>query len=421
MNAKKYNTYSTDFKLAVICGKQVDCNYNNKYYWNTKGKDKILQAIKNDGHEPFADMLFNLNSSITVALTELFSFIHKLVDRTTKTQKLFKSSRGTIVSLWESLKPFVSIQSLCKWFRISESTFFSWKKRVACKTAYTKECPNIYPNQLRDWERRIIEDEYFFNAKYTEYSISDLLGQVMADRKVIIGESLFYEYAALIGETERRKVPRKKRNYKGLRAKNAKDILHMDKSKFAIKNTNGAWANLVADNRSRAILGLTVSVGSHSKYTLLNLKQVINKHNLLDKPFWLVTDDGSENKGEVKLFVKENPNIKHKIAQKNIPYSNSMIESIIKQLKYRYLQKKEFNSLEELTKALTIAVEAYNNRPRKIHLGKTPLQVLNGDEVDLADYAVLKEQTRMERIEENRNFNCLKHLYSLHQFTSTNF
>jgi putative transposase len=340
MKNRKYNSYSTDFKLAVISGKQVDCNYNNKYYWNTKGKDKILQAIRNDEYAPLADMLLELNSNITEALDALFSFIHRLVDRTTKTQKLFKSSRGIIVSLWEALKHFVKPPTLCKWFRISESTFFSWKNRIVCKTSYTKECPNIYPNQLRDWERLILEDEYFFNAKYVDYSISDLLGQVMADRKVIIGESLFYEYASLVGETERRKVPRKKRTYKGLRAQNTKDIIHMDKSKFAIKNTNGAWANLIADNRSRAILGFTVSVGSHSKYTLANLKQAITKHHLLDKSFWLVTDDGSENKGEVKCFVKENPNIKHKIAQKNIPYSNSMIESVIKQLKYRYLPKK---------------------------------------------------------------------------------
>jgi predicted restriction endonuclease len=146
------------------------------------------------------------------------------------------------------------------------------------------------------------------------------------------------------------------------------------------------------------------------------LKQAIAKHNLLDNSFWLVVDDGSENKGKVKLFVKQNPTIKYKIAQKNIPYSNSMIEAVIKQLKYRYLNKKEFDTIEELIEAFTIAVEVYNNRPRKIHLGKTPLQVLNGDEVNLAEYAALKEQTRTERLEENRNFNCLKHLYALPKF-----
>ena len=89
-----------------------------------------------------------------------------------------------------------------------------------------------------------------------------------------------------------------------------------------------------------------------------------------------------------------------------------MVEAVIKQLKYRYLKKKEFDSLDELTNALNIAVETYNHRPRKIHLGKTPLQVLNGDEVDVSEYAQLKELTRMQRIEENKNFNCLKAFYT---------
>ena len=51
--------------------------------------------------------------------------------------------------------------------------------------------------------------------------------------------------------------------------------------------------------------------------------------------------------------------------------------------------------------------------PRKIHLGKTPLQVLDGDEVDLAEYATLKKQVRKERIEENQSFSCLKSLYTV--------
>ncbi len=419
MKTKKYNSYSTEFKLSVISGKEVTCNYNNKYYWKTKGKHKILQALKYDGYDTLVNSLESLNNGIADALNELFSFIHQVIDHTKKTKKLFKKNRGSIVSLWEALKPFVKVEQLCKWFMISESTFFNWKNRVACKTSYTKECPNIYPNQLRDWERRLLEDGYFFNTKYTDYSIANLLGQVMADKKVIIGKALFYEYASLLGETERRKVPRKKMIYEGLRAKKAKDIVHMDKTKFAIKNTNGAWANLIVDNRSRAILGLTVSVSSHSKYTLANLQEAIDKHHLLDKSFWLVTDDGSENKGEVRRFVKKHPKIKHKIAQKNIPYSNSMIEAVIKQLKYRYLKKKEFDSIEGLIEALSNVVEIYNNRPRKIHLGKTPLQVLYGDEVDVADYANLKEQTRKERIEENRNFNCLKHLYTSFDFKNT--
>ena len=407
-----YNSYSTRYKYQAITQKSHNGNYNNYYYWNTKGKAKILQALANDELLNLSKQASTIQHPLSETLTELFSFFQSLLQHSNKTQKLYKKSRGFIVSLWKKLKPYAHNQQLTQWFRISESTFFAWKKRVACKITYTKECPNVCPNQLRDWERRILENDYFLNEKYFDYSIADLLGQVMADGKVMISESLFYEYATLLGETEKRKIPHKKKRYKGLRAASAKDIIHMDRTKFPIKNSNGAWANIICDNRSRAILSVTVCTSSHSKNTLVNLKQAIANHQLLAKPCWLVTDDGSENKGEVKVFVVQHPNIKHKIAQKNIPYSNSMVEALIKQLKYRYLKKKEFDSMDELTNALNIAVETYNHRPRKIHLGKTPLQVLSGDEVDVTEYAQLKELTRLQRIEENKNFNCLKAFYT---------
>jgi hypothetical protein len=416
MMKRQYKSYSTDLKLAVINGKLADCSYSNKHYWLNNGKNKIIQASKCNIIQSSLESITASNSDVIAAFDELFLFIHRIIDLTKKTKNFFKKNRGFVIRLWEILKPLASIEDFCKWFRISESTFFNWKKRKVCKTTYSKECPNIYPNQLRDWERRILEDDYLFNPNYANYSISDLFGQVLADRKVLIGESFFYEYASLIGETEKRKTPRKNRWYKGLKADYPKAIIQMDRTKFTIKNGKRVWVNLIIDNYSRAILGFLVCESSLSKYTLMNFKQAISNHALLEKSFWLVTDDGSENKGEVSAFIKLHPNIKHKIAQKNIPFSNSMIESVIKQLKYNYLKKKEYDSLEELREAINTAIEIFNHRPRKIHLGKTPIQVLHGDEVDLKEFTALKEQVRKERIEENRNFNCMKQFYHLVEY-----
>lgn len=233
----------------------------------------------------------------------------------------------------------------------------------------------------------------------------------MADRKVIIGESLFYEYATTLGETEKRKSKRKNKKYLSLKATHPFEIIHMDKTKISIKNTMGIWVSLIADNYSRTILGYTINFSSHSKHTLQNLKDVLTQHNLYHKSFRLITDDGSENKGEVSQFLKTQSQINGQIAQKDITYSNSMIESIIKQLKYRYLTKFTFDSVEELISELNNAIVEYNNRPRKLHFGQTPMQVLNGHEIHIEEYNLLKENAREERIEENRNFNCLKAFY----------
>ena len=106
------------------------------------------------------------------------------------------------------------------------------------------------------------------------------------------------------------------------------------------------------------------------------------------------------------------PLIKHHIAQITIDFSNSMIEAVIKQLKYRYLKTDEFDSLEHLTECVNEAIIIYNNRPRKIHLGKTPLQVLHGDMPCKTELAELMDNMRQKRLEENRAFNCLRVLCS---------
>ena len=105
------------------------------------------------------------------------------------------------------------------------------------------------------------------------------------------------------------------------------------------------------------------------------------------------------------------PHITHQIAQITIDFSNSMIESVIKQLKYRYLKTDEFESIEQLTDFVYEAIIIYNNRPRKIHLGKTPLQILNEDEQCKTELKTLMEQLREKRIEENKEFKCLKVMY----------
>jgi hypothetical protein len=50
----------------------------------------------------------------------------------------------------------------------------------------------------------------------------------------------------------------------------------------------------------------------------------------------LLTDDGSENYGELKKWIKvsDNPKINHVIAPTGIHFCNSMIEGPNKQLKY---------------------------------------------------------------------------------------
>jgi len=98
----------------------------------------------------------------------------------------------------------------------------------------------------------------------------------------------------------------------------------------------------------------------------------------------IMTDDGTENGGIAKTTAI---NIQHIVAQKDVHFSNSMIEAANKQLKYRFLYHKTITSFDDLKIYMQSAVQDYNNRPYHALGGQTPLEVLAGS---TTNYKILK-------------------------------
>src|SRR5205823_13323464 len=135
---------------------------------------------------------------------------------------------------------------------------------------------------------------------------------------------------------------RLKKCWDGLRAKAAKQILHMDVTIFRPSDHSRAYIYLIMDNFSRAILGWKASFQYSSEIALENLKEVCDKYCLLNSNVQLLVDDGPENNGRVNDFLSTpGMQLKKLIAQVDIRQSNSMIEAANKRMKYDYLFTKE--------------------------------------------------------------------------------
>lgn len=133
MKTASYKSYSTDFKLKAIADKTIECNSNSRYYWQTKGNEKLLQTASTNDSISLSSFLQQKNDDLVLVFDELFAFFNTWIDLSKKTKSLFKKNRNKIVYLWEKLKPFASIEYICKWFNISERTYFNWKNRIVCK------------------------------------------------------------------------------------------------------------------------------------------------------------------------------------------------------------------------------------------------------------------------------------------------
>ena len=98
----------------------------------------------------------------------------------------------------------------------------------------------------------------------------------------------------------------------------------------------------------------------------------------------------------MKTYTKE-------IAQIDIIESNSMVESIIKQLKYYHIYPKNYNTPIDFINDVDHIVNAQRNRPLAVLNGLSPIEVLNGYIPDQNSFATEIGVSRKARLVSNRN------------------
>ncbi|HTE09473.1 MAG TPA: integrase core domain-containing protein [Chitinophagaceae bacterium] len=207
---------------------------------------------------------------------------------------------------------------------------------------------------------------------------------------------------------------RRKIHHTGIRAAPLQ-LLHADTTVFRTADNVKAYIYLVQDNFSRAILQHTVAPDCKAA-TMMELLR--NTYSLYLQPptinlCQLMTDDGSENFGPVQDFLQstENPSLQHIEAQRDVEFSNSMIEAANKNLKYRFLYHKQIADFSHLCQYTVQAIEDYNNRPHDVLGGLTPMEALNGKIID-RDLQHLQIQTaRNIRIAKNKEQKCCSYSF----------
>ena len=144
------------------------------------------------------------------------------------------------------------------------------------------------------------------------------------------------------------------------------------------------------------------------------MEQVVNNYNLHKPTTLLITDNGSENKGELDTYLQNEARcIKKIIARVDIPQANNIVEALHKKFKNEFLQGKRFASHEALLKALPKLIDAYNNQCHDSLFGLTPLEVWNGLLPDKNLYKTMLIQACHKRKLTNTAFNCCTNLRTL--------
>jgi transposase InsO family protein len=164
----------------------------------------------------------------------------------------------------------------------------------------------------------------------------------------------------------------------------------------------------VIDNFSRKLLASVALASASAAQCLAVLVQVVQENAvLLQKPFTLLTDAGSENKGDFDQWALQFPDLVRKlIAMQHITFSNSMAEVAHHIMKGDYIRDHVFHTIEALQAFLDRSRADYNARPAAVHDGLSANAVFAGARPVLGRYKVETRAARAARVSENQKIDC---------------
>jgi putative transposase len=220
-------------------------------------------------------------------------------------------------------------------------------------------------------------------------------------------KAMFYKYAACLNIVRHKACNRRKNHSQGLRASHVLQYIHADITLFKTVDNLVAYIYVVIDNYSRKILNLKVHSQKRASLMFDCLNEVYEQYiKPVKAAATLITDDGCENQGQVSELINDNRYKQHWIAQRDIVYSNSMVESTNKQLKYYDLYTKEFAHFDALKKHEQLMINNHNQRPRIYLNHLTPDEVFNGLQTDKQARSIALADARKARSEANRANAC---------------
>jgi len=353
--------------------------------------------------------LFSENEKIkalSAVLTEIISLYQKIINTSCDKQQLLKQNKHLILDTVEKLKDNISVQKLCEYLPISTRQYYSWKNNMDCKASLLKLCRTKFPTQLTDENLKVIKN-YMENVEFKFLSRATIYWKIIRDSAAVFSKATFYKYCKLLGYHKRPVIKKSKRNTDGIEATRVAEILHTDITYINTADDKTSYLSFVEDNFSKYILSGLANTAPDSEFVKNNIESVVKEYDLFKPVTTLITDNGSENKGELDAWLQsENCIIKKVIARIDIPQANNVIEALHKKFKNEFLQSKKFADHEALVAALPKLIEAYNNQYHDSLFGYSPLEVWNGAVPDKNKYKPILAAANEKRKQVNKQFNC---------------
>ncbi len=403
-----------DTKQLCELPKTTKYNWNQFKHDNYYGTDWVSSYVEQFDNikDVFASAF--LYKSLRFLIETRKGFLNMLQEFSHNKQ-LLKLHADKIIRSIEKMKYLanVNIKTACKYYGVSKDWYYREKTKIVCNISPFQKCYRQHPNQLAVKEISAIENLVNDPVNFGKRKVT-LYYHALRNNLLFCGKSTFNKYASALGYIKpiKFRYPMKK----GVRASRVFEWLHVD---ITIVNTVEDGVQKVAfvkDNFSKGILHYSSTSGKAGSEFIKNIfAETFDTYNLLNaiKPINILSDGGSENKGELLSWVQniQAPPMVTKITAqtKDFPFSNSMSESTHSIYKTEFLNGKYSLNEKSHLKDLERFVEYYNHHRYPTELfGLTPFEVVNGKIPDKNYFKEKIQEARKNRVEVNQKFNDCK-------------
>jgi putative transposase len=382
--------------------------------WKQEANNKYTGCELADFINQEIDLIKRFNQSSNIkkiinAYIKLSNAFHFVIANAKGIKSSIKSHKELIVNTIEAIKEVIPINNALKVFNLSRATYQTYKIIVIhrCDASYFKWCTKRFPNQLLPREVLFIK-KYMEHDNYRFWSKSSVYLKAVRDNSLSCGLSTFYKYCRLLGFSNGKTYP-KHNNYNPLKTTKPHEVWCADVTIFKTADGIKHYIHILMDHFSKKILGYRAEKSNSGKAIRSLLQDAFLKYKPVNAMF--LTDGGSENVNDnvASLLTSYNNTIIHRIAQRDVLFSNSMIEAFNKVLKYQFLFPKNIGSRKQLEKIIAEAIPIYNNeRPQWQLGGNTPSETFAGIPINLSKYTTGFKSQKIVRLAQNKSNSCKK-------------
>ncbi len=318
-------------------------------------------------------------------------------------------AKEQIIELIDRIRPQIPLKHALKVIGIGRSTYQLWLQQLKykCMGSPTHLCVKRYPHQASPDEVKTMQS-WLTSEALAHWPIYSIAMLALRRKAVLLAPSTWYRYAKLLGIQRQRPSHRRKKRKLGIRAERPDAIWHADVT-ILDTSTVRHYIYLVVDNFSRKVLSWKVSQKLRATIRVQTLEDAHQQFLSLGRSsnISLMVDGGPENT-TIEGFINDSGmDIQKLVAQRDIQFSNSMVEAHNRILKYGYLYRQKINTERQLQKVMTEAVREFNSiRPHIALNGATPDEVYLSGTIPNDQHAKALAKAKKQRVVRNRKELC---------------